>query len=72
MKVAEYIQKNKETMPAELAEMLSMETSIWSNDDQIAIILNKDNGDNEMYNFMQEWRKWFSDITHNIEKLYNT
>ena len=32
MKVAEYIQKNKETMPAELAEMLSMETSIWSND----------------------------------------
>lgn len=47
-------------------------TSIWSNDDQIAIMLNKDNGDNEMYNFMQEWRKWFSDIVHNIEKLYNT
>ena len=47
-------------------------TSIWSNDDQIAIMLNKDNGDNEMYNFMQEWRKWFSDIIHNIEKLYNT
>ena len=32
MKVAEYIQKNKETMPAELAEMLFTETSIWSND----------------------------------------
>ena len=32
MKVAEYIQKNKEAMPAELAEMLSQETSIWSND----------------------------------------
>ena len=47
-------------------------TSIWSNDDQIAIILNKDNGDSEMYNFMQEWRKWFSNITHNIEELYNT
>lgn len=32
MKVAEYIQKNKEAMPAELAEMLEQETSIWSND----------------------------------------
>ena len=32
MKVAEYIQKNKEAMPAGLAEMLSQETSIWSND----------------------------------------
>ena len=32
MKVAEYIQKNKEAMPAELAEILSQETSIWSND----------------------------------------
>ena len=44
----------------------------YTNDDQIAIMLNKDNGDNEMYNFMQEWRKWFSNIVHNIEKLYNT
>ena len=32
MKVAEYIQKNKEAMPPELAEMLTQETSIWSND----------------------------------------
>ena len=32
MKVAEYIQKNKETMPPELAEMLTQERSIWSND----------------------------------------
>ena len=31
MKVAEYIQKNKE-IPAKLAEILSQETSIWSND----------------------------------------
>ena len=31
MKVAEYIQKNKE-MPAKIAEILSQETSIWSND----------------------------------------
>ena len=35
-------------------------TSIWSNDDQIAIILNKDNDsdDNVLYNKMQEWREW--------------
>ena len=32
MKVAEYIQKNKEAMPPELAEMLTQETIIWSND----------------------------------------
>ena len=32
MKVAEYIQKNKEAMPLELAEMLTQETRIWSND----------------------------------------
>lgn len=32
-------------------------------------MLNKNNGDNEMYNFMQEWRKWFSDIIHNIENF---
>ena len=58
IKVTDYIKK-------------TLITSIWSNDDQIAIILNKDNGNSEMYNFMQEWRKWFSDVTHNIEKLYN-
>lgn len=32
MKVAEYIQKNNENVPAKLAEMLLQETSIWSND----------------------------------------
>ena len=32
MKVAEYIQKNKEAMPPELAEMLTQETSTRSND----------------------------------------
>ena len=38
MKVAEYIQKNKEAMPPELAEMLTQETSIWSNDRYYHII----------------------------------
>lgn len=34
----------------------------YSNDDQIAIILNKDNSDEDLlrYNKMQEWRNWAS------------
>lgn len=32
MKVSEYIQKNKENVPAELAEILLQETSIWKNE----------------------------------------
>ena len=32
----------------------------YSNDDQLALILNKDNSeeDTELYNKMQEWREW--------------
>lgn len=44
-------------------------TSIWSNDDQIAIILNKDNGDMEMYDFMQAWREWFLEISKKVKSL---
>lgn len=32
MKVAEYTQKMKETMPEQLAELLLQEASIWTND----------------------------------------
>lgn len=32
MKVKEYIEKNQETMPPKLAELLLNETSTWSND----------------------------------------
>lgn len=44
-------------------------SSIWSNDDQIAIILNKDNGETEMYDFMQSWRDWFGDVARMIKEL---
>ena len=56
IKVTDYIKK-------------TLITSIWSNDDQIAIILNKDNGDNEMYNFMQEYRTYFSNLAKQIKEL---
>lgn len=44
---------------------------IWSNDDQIAIILNKDNSpeDLSMFNFMQEWRNWFGKLNKEIQNL---
>lgn len=32
MKIAEYIEKNKTTLPPALAEMLLQEGSIWTND----------------------------------------
>lgn len=45
--------------------------SLFSNDDQIAIILNKDLGDDELeiYNLMQNWRSWFSKIIQKIKGL---
>lgn len=46
---------------------------LFSNDDQIAIILNKELGEveEEMYNFMQSWRAYFSDIIKKIKELNN-
>ena len=32
MKIAEYIEKQKETLPAELAQILIGEASVWSNE----------------------------------------
>lgn len=32
MKIAEYIEKNRAELPAELAELLMTETRIWTND----------------------------------------
>lgn len=44
---------------------------VFSNDDQIAIILNRDDSeeDAEMFEFMQEWREWFGNIVKNIKLL---
>ena len=46
-------------------------TSIWSNDDQIAIILNREDTeqDFEMYDFMQQWRAYFSTIVEKVKSL---
>ena len=43
----------------------------YSNDDQIAIILNKDNSDEDKvcYDKMQEWRTWAGDVAKKVLKL---
>lgn len=43
----------------------------YSNDDQIAIMLNKDNSELDLmyYNKMQEWREWASILAHSIQNL---
>jgi hypothetical protein len=44
----------------------------YSNDDQIAIILNKDSGEEAdllAYNKMQEWREWASIVANRIIKI---
>lgn len=46
---------------------------VFSNDDQIAIMLNyqesKTNENKEMMNLMQGWREWFSDIITKIKEI---
>lgn len=46
-------------------------TKLWSNDDQIAIMLNRDNGPEyeSVYQFMQRWRMWAGQIAHVIDEL---
>lgn len=45
----------------------------YSNDDQIAIILNKDNSEEDALAFqkMQEWRDWASAVAHKIMDCIN-
>ena len=46
----------------------------YSNDDQIAIILNKDDSEEDTLAFekMQEWREWASVMAHKIMEIINT
>ena len=46
----------------------------FSNDDQIAIILNKDDSEDDTLVFekMQEWREWASVMAHKIMEIINT
>ena len=50
-------------------------TKLFSNDDQIAIMLNyqesKTTKNKEIYNLMQGWRKWLSEIINKIKELKN-
>ena len=43
----------------------------YSNDNQLAIILNKDNSDEDKvcYDKMQEWRNWSGDLAKKVLKL---
>lgn len=45
----------------------------YSNDDQIAIMLNKDRSDEDLvyYNKMQEWREWASALAHALVDINN-
>lgn len=45
-------------------------TSRYSNDDQMALILNKDNSgeDLELFNKMQEWREWAGGVAKGATK----
>lgn len=45
----------------------------YSNDDQIAIILNKDNSEEDLlrYNKMQEWRVWSGQLANKILEMLN-
>ena len=45
----------------------------YSNDDQIAIILNKDSSEEDLlrFNKMQEWREYASELAHKILEILN-
>jgi hypothetical protein len=49
-------------------------SKLYSNDDQIAIILNKDDSDEDglVYQKMQEWREWASIVAHKIMNCINS
>lgn len=48
-------------------------SKLWSNDDQIAIILNHGNSeyDNAVFDLMQRWRDWISVIIKKTKELYS-
>lgn len=54
-----------DTMKKDLVQM------IYSMDDQIAIILNKDGSEDGQrdYDLMQGWRDWFSGLIHAMESI---
>ena len=65
--IVEYYDKNAkyEDLKAKIVKR------VFSNDDQIAIILNKDSSPEnaELYNKMQEWREWAGILANKIASL---
>lgn len=61
-----YYQNRKLALIPDRMDYASIKTrivkSLYSNDDQLAIILNRDNSDDDamLYDKMQEWREWAS------------
>lgn len=59
-----YYQNRKLICAPEIMDYAGIKTKMiklrYSNDDQLALMLNKDNSeeDTELYNKMQEWREW--------------
>lgn len=59
------------------ADYAKLKTNIikmrYTNDDQIAIMLNKDEGGEKLldYERMQAWREWASQVAHKIMDLVN-
>lgn len=56
-----YIIGNKIYLTKDKANKKCLVNMLWSNDDQIAIILNREQSESkqDMYDFMQGWRKFF-------------
>jgi len=57
-----YLVKLNETTKKRLIHLL------WSNDDQIAVILNKEE-EPEMFDLMQGWRAWFSKVIKKMKEF---
>ena len=70
-------QNNKLACLPETMDYVGIKTKLikmkYSNDDQIALILNKDNSeeDLELYNKMQDWREWASYFATEVVKILN-
>ena len=70
-------QNNKLACLPETMDYAGIKTKLikvkYSNDDQIALILNKDNSeeDLELYNKMQNWREWASYFAKEVVKILN-
>ena len=70
-------QNNKLACFPETMDYVGIKTKLikmkYSNDDQIALILNKDNSEEDaaLYEYMQNWREWASYFAKEVVKILN-